>query len=104
MCISLATAVVLGSLASAGAAVYSGQQAAGEQKKANNLAVQNAQRQAAEQDQAFNQMNKKRPNTDALRAANLAAAQGGVGSTSLTGAAGVDPNTVALGKSTLLGG
>ena len=45
----------------------------------------------------------KAPNTDVLKAQNKKAATGGTSSTLLTGASGIDPMMLDLGKATLLG-
>lgn len=54
-------------------------------------------------DQANNAATAKKPNLATLLGANQAAAKGGVSGTMLTGPAGIDPNTLQLGKNTLLG-
>jgi L-serine deaminase len=77
--------------------VYQGEQA----RKAQNQAADQAKASA---DQAFNKANPKKPDAAAMLYGNQQAAAGGVGSTMLTGPAGVDPATLSLGKSTLLGG
>jgi len=83
--------------ASATATVYQGEQA----RKAQHQAADKARETA---DQQFNAANPKRPNSSALADANKMAASGGAGSTMLTSPAGVDPSSLLLGKSTLLGG
>ena len=72
-----------------------------EQKKAQTEATRMAREQADKADQAFNKANGKAPNIAALFAANKGAAA--VGSTMLTGPTGVDPNSLRLGRNTLLG-
>jgi hypothetical protein len=84
--------------------VYSGERAASEQKKAQAEARTSAQKQATQADQAFNAVNKKKPNVDAMLANNQAAGDmGGGGATMLTGPTGVDQAGLTLGKNTLLG-
>ena len=96
----LAAAAVAGTAYS----IYAGERAAGAQKEAQKQAVQQAQKQEVAAEQAFNKANAKKPDLERLLSQNDQAAQSGVGSTMLTGPAGVDPATLALGKSTLLGG
>lgn len=95
---SAAAAVVSAAVSYAGA-----QKQASATKNAADQATQNAAKQAALQEQALNKANAKSPNTGAITSGNQQAALGGAGSTMLTGPAGVDANTISLGKSTLLG-
>jgi hypothetical protein len=81
-----------------------GSQAADAQKVASDTAVANATKQADQADQANNKANAKQPDVMSLNAANMANAKGGVSGTMLTGPQGVDPNSLLLGKTTLLGG
>lgn len=71
---------------------------AADQAKTNALTTQ---RQA---DEANNAANARSPDTAAAKAANILAAQAGNSSTMLTGPQGVNPNSLTLGKTTLLGG
>lgn len=71
------------------------------QERANNQAREDARKAADQADQAANKANRKGPNLAALMAGN--AMTKGVGSTMLTGPGGVAPNTLALGRSQLLG-
>lgn len=87
-----------------GSSVYSGQQQAKAQEKAQNQATQQAKSQEIAADQAFNAANKKKPDVANIMAQAQQDAQGGVGSTMLTGPQGVDASALKLGKSTLLGG
>lgn len=83
--------------------IYSGEKARGAQKDAMEQAKQaNAQTQAAA-DQALNRANPAKPNTAANMSALQQQAKGGPSGTMLTGPTGVDPSTLSLGKSTLLG-
>jgi hypothetical protein len=84
--------------------IYSGERAADAQKKANAQAVKQASDAAAAADRATNRANPKRPDLAAMLTGNAAAAKGGQSGTMLTGPAGVDPNALALSKTTLLGG
>jgi hypothetical protein len=72
-------------------------------KNASEQASQNARAQMSLQEQQINKANAQAPNTSAIMSANMQAAKAGSGSTMLTGSQGVDPNTLSLGKSTLLG-
>ena len=83
--------------------VYNGQQQASAQKKAQAQATKTANDQATAADQAMNAANQKRPDTNAILDAATQSGRGGVSGTMLTGATGVDKNSMALGKSTLLG-
>lgn len=93
-------AAVLGAVMSG----VQGQQQAGAAKKAANQAQTNADKLYAQQDQENNKANARGPNTDALFAQNQVEAQQGQSGTMLTGPTGVDPNSLTLGKNTLLGG
>lgn len=72
--------------------------------KAAKQAQTNADKLYAQQDQQNNRLNAKKPNTDALFAQNQVEGQQGASGTMLTGPTGVDPNSLSLGKNTLLGG
>ena len=96
---------VLAAAAVAGTAytIYNGQKQADAQEKAQNQAQANALKQETAADQATNKANQKRPDTMAILDAATQAGKGGASGTMLTGASGVDPNALQLGKSTLLG-
>lgn len=98
------TALLATAIASTAAAVYTGNKNASAQKDATNQATANAKATADAAAQANNKANQKKPDSDALLSANLTARQNGQASTMLTGPAGIDPNTLTLGKTTLLGG
>ena len=55
-------------------------------------------------DQANNRANGKQPDVAGLSSQNALNAKGGISGTMLTGPQGVDPQTLLLGKTTLLGG
>ena len=100
-----ATTVVMAAAAVAGAYVsYSNGQ---EQKKSAESAQQQAQANADKQekaaDQATNRANQKKPDTRAILDAATQAGKGGASGTMLTGAQGIDPSMLNLGKNTLLG-
>jgi hypothetical protein len=78
--------------------------AADAQEAASTQAVSNAKTQADLADQANNRANAKQPDIAGMSSSNAMAAKGGQSGTMLTGAQGVDPNALSLGKSTLLGG
>ncbi len=69
------------------------------QRSMRNAAV--ATQKAAEE--ATNRANQKRPNVASILAAAQEAAKGGLGSTMLTGPAGVPNEKLLLGRNTLLG-
>lgn len=58
----------------------------------------------AQQEQEINRQNARGPDTQALFAQNEIEGQQGASGTMLTGPMGVDPNSLSLGKNTLLGG
>jgi hypothetical protein len=84
--------------------IHQGEQARKAQNHANDAAKIAADKATTEADQAFNRANQKKPNVAGMAADTLAGASAGVGSTLLTGAQGVDPSGLMLGKKTLLGG
>lgn len=69
----------------------------------NSAAQANADRAFKQAEEANNKANAKAPNTQNLLDENVQAALGGSSSTMLTGAQGVDPATLLLGRNTLLG-
>jgi len=93
-------------LAAAGTAatVYQGEQARSAQNKAGDQAKAAAATTAQQSEEATNRANAKSPDTAAAMAAALMSGKGGNGSTMLTGAGGIDPSKLLLGKQTLLGG
>ena len=74
------------------------------QKQANRQAVDAATQQANQADQAFNRANGKTPDLMGLSSQNAMDAKGGVSGTMLTGPTGIDPKSLLLGRTTLLGG
>lgn len=78
-------------------------QALAQQKQAQTEATAAAQTQAKAAEQTMNAATRKAPDVSGIMAAAESVQQGGIGSTMLTGPAGVDPNDLKLGKSTLLG-
>jgi hypothetical protein len=73
------------------------------QSQANKIAVDQATKQADLADQANNRANGKQPDIAGMMSQNQLNAKGGQSGTMLTGNAGVDPNSLLLGKKTLLG-
>lgn len=104
MGIETATLLAYAAVAGTGVAAYSAYSANQNASKTQDQAKKNADKAASDADQAFNAANGKKPDVGAMLSANEQAAKGGQGGTLLTGASGVDPSTLALGRSTLLGG
>lgn len=96
---------ILAGAAAAGAAtsIYQGERSRKSQNQAADQAKQAAQKTALQAEEATNAANAKAPDTAALGASNRESAANGQGSTMLTGPAGIDPNSLTLGKNTLLG-
>lgn len=92
-------AAVLGAVVSG----VQGAKQADSAKRAANQQQQASDRLYAQQEQENNRANARGPNTDALFAANELEGQAGQSGTMLTGPMGVDPNSLALGKNTVLG-
>jgi len=80
------------------------QQAQQKQEKAQAAATQAAKATADAADQAYNKANQKAPNMQGLYEDNVNAGKAGVSGTLSTTPQGVDPKTLLLGKTTLLGG
>jgi hypothetical protein len=90
-------------VAGVGVSAMQGADQADAAKKSMQQAQTNADRTAAQADQDFNRANQKKPDTSAILSAAQQAGKGGQSGTMLTGAQGVDPSALTLGKSTLLG-
>ena len=73
------------------------------QKQEQQTAVNAAQGQRKQGEMAVNQANRQQPNVAGIMESASAASSGGAAGTMLTGPTGVDPNSLALGKSSLLG-
>ena len=97
------TAVAAAVVVSAGVSYANSQKQAAAQKAALSQAKSNADRQALQAEQDMNRANRKMPDTAGILAAASQAGKSGASGTMLTGPSGVDPSTVSLGKSTLLG-
>lgn len=97
------TAVVVGAAVSAVSSIYTSNKQEKAQKSAQKQAQANADKQATAAEQAFNAANRKSPNTSEILDAATQAGRAGVSGTMLTGSSGVDKNSLALGRNTLLG-
>lgn len=100
---SFAVVAVAAVATSAVVSYVNGQKQQDAAKDAAKQAKANADRQAAQADMDFNRANQKRPDTMALLSAAQQAGKMGASGTMLTGSAGIDPSTLNLSKSTLLG-
>ena len=96
---------VAAGIAAVGTAVAydQGQQQKKSAENASRQAQANADKQLAQADQETNRANQKRPDTSAILGAAQQAGKAGASGTMLTGPTGIDPSTLQLGKSTLLG-
>lgn len=103
---AVALPYITAAVAAAGTAysIYSGEKQQSAQKKANKQAQANAAKQAQQAEQEINRANQKSPDVGALLSANQQQSLSGQSGTMLTGSQGIDPNSLTLGKSTLLGG
>ena len=99
------TGYVLAAAAVAGAAIsyQNGQEQKKAAERASQQAQQNADKQAADADQAMNRANQKKPDTSAILSAAQQSGKSGPSGTMVTGPQGVDPSSLSLGKTTLLG-
>lgn len=124
------SSIVMAAASIAGAALSykTGQDQKNAAERANRIARENANRQAAQAEKeaqqlkanvdkqekasemaanraemAANRANQKRPDTRSILDAARQAGKSGVSGTMLTGPAGVDPALLSLGKNTLLG-
>lgn len=88
------------SAAGFGYGVYSGERAESARSDAADEAKKRARKTELDAQQATNKANQKTPDLDAI----LQRARSKPSGTMLTGAAGVDPSRLNLGKTTLLGG
>lgn len=91
----------IGSIAVSAYTAYSANSNA---KKAEAQGAANAARTEKAATEATNRANQKQVNSSALLSSNQLAAKGGQSGTMLTGPVGVDPGSLSLGKTTLLGG
>lgn len=80
------------------------QDAARQQKKAQQAATARAISQQRQSEMVTNAANRRTPDINSIMSAASQASKTGPSSTMLTGPSGVDPNSLALGRSSLLGG
>ena len=106
----LAIAATATSVAGLGYTIASGEDAKrkqadalGRQQTAQTQAVAAAEKQNQQSQQLVNQANRKKPDVSSIMQAAADSSSGGPAGTMLTGPTGVDPNSLALGKSSLLG-
>lgn len=105
--ITMAAAAAAGtgvSIAAAQSGKKSQEKAMEQQKQAQDQAASQAQAQSRKSEYAANAANRKSPDLNAIMQSASQAAKGGPSGTMLTGPGGVDPNSLALGKNSLLGG
>lgn len=88
----------------AASSAYQGHRAREQQRDAQRDAQRNAQAAATEADEARNRANQRKPDTSAILASARRSGQTGLMSTLLTGPGGVDPDSLRLGRNSLLGG
>jgi hypothetical protein len=98
-----AAAAVVGAVG-VGVAVAGQDQSRRLQNQAQDAATATATANARLSDEAVNRANQKAPDSAASMAANVLAGKAGQSGTMLTGPQGIDPNSLLLGKTTLLGG
>ena len=96
------TASAVAGVASVGASIYQANKQDKANKSAANQAKENARNAQAQADIETNKANQKKTHAQSILSQQQQAA-GGAGSTMLTGASGIDPNSLKLGKQTLLG-
>lgn len=105
--VTVGTVAAYASIAGAGYAIASGVDSSRKQGHAQQQAVQQAVQRAKKLDKqseiATNRANQKKPNSNAILSRAQQAGKGGQSGTMLTGSQGVDPNSLSLGKNTLLG-
>lgn len=114
---ALVAALIVGAaaLVAGGATVYSSAKTGAATKEASEKGQQQAQFAAADQEQRaraaaakqameINRANTKKPDVDAIMSSAQQAAKGGASGTMLTGPSGVSQSSLALGKTSLLGG
>lgn len=100
----MGVAAAVAAIAGTSYSIYSGERANSKANDAMADAKTNQVKTEAAADQAMNKANPKKPNTLSALSALQQAAKGGPSGTMLTGPTGIDPSTLSLGKSTLLGG
>lgn len=101
--ISATTVLAAAAVAGTAYSIYNGQQQASAQRSAQDLARKTAAAQEKAGDEATNRANQKSADTTGALSAAMQAGKSGASGTMLTGAQGIDPGALNLGKSTLLG-
>lgn len=101
--ISAAGWAAISAVVSSAVSIYNGQQQQKAAGQAQAQAKKSAELQALQADEANGRANQKKADITSILAAAQDSAKMGLGGTLLTGAQGVDPNQLLLGKSTLLG-
>lgn len=91
------------SAAAAATSYVQGKKQTAAQEKAAKQAKASSDASAKQQEEATNKANSKTPDVGAMLSENAQSALSGQSGTLLTGASGVDPNSLTLGKNTLLG-
>jgi hypothetical protein len=101
MCDPVSATIAIAAAAGTAATVYQGNKAASAARDANAQAKSASDKQLSMMEQQLNKVDAKSPDINAIRAGN----QSGDNATGtlLTGPGGIDPNTLSLGKNTLLG-
>ena len=97
------TAVAIAAIGT-GYSIYAGERSASMQAEAQKQAKANALKQEKAADEANNRANQKTPDTNALLSSAQQLSKMGTAGTMLTGPQGIDPATLQLGKTSLLGG
>lgn len=100
---SAVTWMAISAAATTAVSAYSADQSRKQGNTANDAAKKNALETQKQADEANNRANAKAPDSAAAMAANVLAGKAGQSGTMLTGPQGVDPASLSLGKSTLLG-
>nr|DAJ29582.1 MAG TPA: hypothetical protein [Caudoviricetes sp.]DAP70520.1 MAG TPA: hypothetical protein [Caudoviricetes sp.]DAS89391.1 MAG TPA: hypothetical protein [Caudoviricetes sp.] len=98
--IPIATLIV--SAAGVGASIYQGNKQDAANRNSANQAKENAKKAQAQADIDTNRANQKQTDAKSILSQQQQDAAGS-GSTMLTGVGGIDPNSLKLGKQTLLG-
>lgn len=104
MCDPVTIGLAASALIGAGTAAYTSDQSRKAQHQGQDQAAAQAVTTQAAATNATNRANARGPDSAALLSANMLAGQSGQASTMLTGAQGVDPSQLTLGRSSLLGG
>lgn len=107
MPVATSTAIMIAATVAAASTAYSAyaqNEAAKDQRAAQDKATAEAEKNAKLADEASNRANQKRPDVNAIMSAASQAAKGGASGTMLTGPQGAGADAGSLGKTSLLGG